>query len=64
MTTIVEAMAMIERVQRQHREHVAEARACGQEPVTWQEWIGQHNAKAEAQARWEQRERADELDLY
>ena len=62
--TIKEAFELLERVQRDYREQEAEARACGYEPASFEEYIGSYNAKAAAQERWKQRERADELDLY
>ena len=42
----------------------AEARACGQEVVTFEEWTGARNLKAEKMAEWEERYANDTQDLY
>ena len=48
-----------------HAEYAAECRAFGIQPLSFHQWMNRHDTdKADAQARWLEREARDELDLY
>lgn len=49
-----------------YQEYVAECRAFGIAPMTFHDWDARYDddPKAEAQARWLEREERDELDLW
>lgn len=62
--TYPEIIAAYETLREEYRTYTAEARACGHEVLSFEHWSGQSSPKAEAEARWLEREASDTLDLY
>lgn len=53
-----------ETLRAEYRQERAEARACGYDFPSFEDWSGQDSPKARAEARWLELEERDELDLY
>ena len=62
--TIIEAMAIVNDTKAAYEALRAENDICGYETVSFEEWIGARDLKAEKQELYFQRERDDTLDLY
>lgn len=59
-----EIIRQYEELRREYSEYRAEARACGHEVESFEEWAGTTNPKAEAQDRINEMYANDTWDLY
>lgn len=62
--TSIEIIAAYEALRADYRLFAAEARACGQEVPSFEDWSGQDSPRARAEARWQHHFDNDTLDLY
>lgn len=59
-----EIVAAYESLRKDYAVFAAETRACGYEVVSFAEWTGARNLKAEKEAKWQERFASDTQDLY
>lgn len=62
--TNAEIIAAYEAIRAEYAEYAGEARACGHEVLSFEDWSGQDSPRRRAEARWQWHFDNDTVDLY
>lgn len=62
--TDTEIIAAYERLRHDYAAYASEARACGYEVLSFEDWSGQDSPRRRAEERWMHHYESDTLDLY
>jgi hypothetical protein len=62
--THAEIVAAYQALREDYAQYASEARACGYEVASFEDWSGQDSPRRRAEARWQEHYENDTLDLY